>query len=231
MERPDSLTPAFAWPQGVGSRLGAMWVAKALGTTLGMAAFFGAYFWLLRHPIRPYSIVPLTPVDGWIAFRPQTLPLYFSLWLYVSLAPALLTNGRELLSYAAAAVALSVIGLGIFLFFPTAIAPTALDWSLHPGFGFLKAADAAGNACPSLHVAFAVFTALWLGRILGQMGAGWVFRALNTLWCLGIIYSTMATRQHVFLDVLAGTVLGGTVTWAHFGIMAAIGRRRRAASR
>jgi hypothetical protein len=229
MERPDRLTPAFAWPRGVGARFGVMWAVKALGTTLGMAAFFSAYFWLLHHPIRPYTLVPLTPVDAWIGFRPETLPLYFSLWLYVSLAPALLTDGRELLSYAGAAVALSVIGLGIFLIAPTAVAPTAVDWSLHPGFGFLKAADAAGNACPSLHVAFAVFTALWLGRILGQMGAGWAYRALNALWCLGIIYSTMATRQHVFLDALAGAALGGAVAWAHLGLLASFARR--AASR
>jgi membrane-associated phospholipid phosphatase len=114
-------------------------------------------------------------------------------------------------SYGLAAVGLSVIGLGIFLFWPTAVPPPEVDWSLHSAFAFLRSVDASGNACPSLHVAFAVFTAVWFERLLRQMGAGRLVRALNWLWCLGILYSTVAIRQHVSLDVLAGAALGATV--------------------
>ncbi len=71
--------------------------------------------------------------------------------------------------------------------------------------------DASGNACPSLHVAFAVFTAVWFGHLLRQMKAGGLARSLNWLWCAGILYSTIATRQHVALDVLAGAVLGAVI--------------------
>jgi membrane-associated phospholipid phosphatase len=39
-------------------------------------------------------------------------------------------------------------------------------------------------------------------------------RALNWIWCLGILYSTVATRQHVFLDVLAGAALGAVIAVA-----------------
>ena len=38
----------------------------------------------------------------------------------------------------------------------------------------------------------------------------WV-QALNMLWALGIVYSTLATRQHVLLDVLGGTLLAAVV--------------------
>jgi hypothetical protein len=226
MDWPKGRTPALALPRGVGPRFRVMWPAKATGTILGMAMFFGAYFWLLRHPIRPFTIMPLTCVDRHIGFWPETLPLYFSLWIYLSLAPALLNDGRELVSIAVAAVAMSLVGLGIFLFFPTAVPPTLVDWSLHPGFGFLKSADAAGNACPSLHVAFAVFAGAWMGRLLRLMGSGWGVRALNALWCAGIVFSTMATRQHVFLDVIAGAALGGAATWANFKYLGACGRQR-----
>lgn len=227
MELPNGRIPALALPRGAGQRLCAMWLAKGLGTIAGMIVFFCAYFWVLRHPIRPFVIMPLTWVDRWISFRPETLALYFSLWVYVSIAPALLDDGRELISYGLAAVVMSVVGLGIFLFLPTSVPPTLVDWSLHPGFGFLKSADAAGNACPSLHVAFAVFSAAWLGRLLRLMGAGWVVRTLNVLWCLGIVYSTMATRQHVFLDVLAGAALGGAVAWVHMASLRSAGRPRK----
>jgi membrane-associated phospholipid phosphatase len=36
--------------------------------------------------------------------------------------------------------------------------------------------------------------------------------ACNALWCLGIVYSAMATRQHVALDVIAGSVLAGVAS-------------------
>ena len=38
-------------------------------------------------------------------------------------------------------------------------------------------------------------------------------RSLNALWCVGILYATLAIRQHVALDMLAGSALGGLVGW------------------
>ena len=215
MISPHNLPPEAGWFRQVVPRVLTWWPAKMLGTTVGMTLFFVAYFWLLRHPLHPPAIMPLTASDRLIAFRPEALPLYLSLWFYVSLAPALLVDRRELVSYGLAAVALSVIGLGIFLIFPTAVPPSAIDWGRHPNFAFLKSVDASGNACPSLHVAFAVFTAVWFSRLLRQMRAGRLVGALNWLWCAGILYSTVAVRQHVALDVLAGAGLGALVAAAH----------------
>lgn len=203
------------WLRRAGPRLLVLWVPKMLGTMLGMTAFFAAYFWVLQHPQGPVTVMPLTVVDRLVGFQPAALPVYLSLWIYVSLAPALIVAGRELLSYGVAAIVLSVSGLGIFVLWPTAVPAAAVDWSLHPAFAFLKAADASGNACPSLHVAFAVFTAAWFERLLRQLGAGRWARACNALWCLGILWSTVATRQHVALDVLAGTLLGAAVAAVH----------------
>ena len=199
----------------IGGRVLRWWPAKMVGTSLGMTVFFITYFWILRHPLHPPLVMPLTAVDRWIGFQPWALPLYLSLWFYVSLAPALLIDRRELVSYGVAVIGLSVVGLGVFLFWPTAVSPPDVDWARHPAFAFLKAADASGNACPSLHVAFAVFTAVWFERLLRQMAAGRGLRALNWLWCVGILYSTVATRQHVALDVLAGMALGAAVAAAH----------------
>lgn len=195
-------------PPSLPARLLVLWPLKFLGLTAGMTAFFAAYFWLLHHPLHPPRLMPLTAVDRWISFQPAALPLYLSLWVYVSLAPGLMLTRRELLGYAIAAVGLSVAGLGIFLLWPTAVPPPDITWSDHSLFAFLKATDASGNACPSLHVAFAVFTAFELGHLLRQLSAGRRARALNWLWCAGILYSTIATRQHVALDVLAGAGLG-----------------------
>jgi membrane-associated phospholipid phosphatase len=186
-----------------------------IGMTLGMTLFFAAYFCVLRHPFFPVTTMPITAVDRLIGFRPETLPLYLSLWFYVSLVPALLIDRRELVSYALAAAGISVVGLGIFLLWPTNVNWSDSDWSQHPAFAFLQSVDASGNVCPSLHVAFAVFTAIWLDRLLRQMNAGRSARGFNWLWCLGIMYSTIAIRQHVLLDVLAGAGLGAVVAMIH----------------
>jgi hypothetical protein len=52
----NRLTPLWA-------RLLALWPLKMIGTTLGMAVFFAAYFWVLRHPQYPVTVMPLTAVD------------------------------------------------------------------------------------------------------------------------------------------------------------------------
>lgn len=226
MDSRDLPSPHASWLHQLGPRFLTLWPAKFIGTTLGMTAFFIAYFWLLHHPIFPLTIMPLTALDRWIEFRPGALGLYVSLWFYVSLAPALLTKPRELWSYLLAATVLSVIGLGIFLFWPTAVPAVAPDWPHHSFFSLLHRVDASGNACPSLHVAFAVFTACWFERILRVLQAGGLVRMLNGLWCLGILYSTIATRQHVVIDVLAGAVLGAVVAGLHLRYLrAAPGRR------
>jgi membrane-associated phospholipid phosphatase len=195
------------------------WWAKCIGTPVAMTAFFVVYFQLLHHPIFPITIMPLTALDRWIAFRPSALWLYASLWFYVSIAPALLTERRELISYLLASAALSAIGLGIFFFWPTAVPAGSPDWSRDPFFFMLQKVDASGNACPSLHVAFAVFTAFWLHRLLRQMRADLGSHALNWAWCAGILYSTIATRQHVALDVVAGAALGAAVAGVHLRLM------------
>ncbi len=215
MNSPRNRPLRVDWLRQVGARVLVWWPAKMIGIILGMAVFFALYFLLLLHPVFPVTVMPLTAVDRLVGFRPEAFPLYLSLWFYVSLAPGLLTDRRELVSYFLAVAGLSVIGFGIFLVWPTAVPRPEVNWLQHPAFAFLKSVDASGNACPSLHVAFAVFSAAWFERILRQMGATRVWRALNWAWCLGILYSTVAIHQHVFLDVVAGIALGAVVAFVH----------------
>ncbi len=197
----------------VGVRLRALWAVKTVGLTLGISLFFAAYFYLLRHPQFPVKVMPLTWMDGLVTIRAEALPIYFSLWVYVPLAFVLLKERAELWAQALAAIAMSVVGLTIFFFWPTAVPPMDVDSSAHPSLAYLKTVDAAGNACPSLHVAFAVFAAGCIRRVLRVIGAGVAVRAGNVLWALGIAYSTLATGQHVALDVWAGGGLGALAAW------------------
>lgn len=181
---------------------------KSIGTTLFISLFFGAYFYLLKTPAYPTTVMPLIGLDRLIGFQPLALPLYLSLWVYVSLPPALLATRRELYGYSLAMALTCLVALLVFYFWPTAIPPAGIDWAQYPDVAFLKSMDAAGNACPSLHVATAIFSGIWLHHLLRRFCAPlWLF-SFNGAWCAGIIYSALATRQHVAVDVLAGLALG-----------------------
>ncbi len=196
------------WLRRVALRLAAHWRLKALWIPVAMAAFFFAYFLVLNHPLARVTTLPVTALDLLIGFHPGALALYVSLWLYVLLPAALMDDTAELAVFALAAVALATAGLAIFAVWPTAVPHWDIDWSPYPALARLKSADASGNACPSLHAAFAVFCAAWIGRVLRGLRAPRVCHAVNLAWCAGILYSTIATRQHVAVDLAAGAVLG-----------------------
>ena len=184
---------------------------KSIGTMLFIGLFFAAYFYLLKVPAYPTTVMPVILLDHLIGFQPLALPLYISLWVYVSLPPLLLATRRELYGYGLAMAGTCLAGLIVFHFWPTAVPAAEIDWTQYPGVDFLKNMDASGNACPSLHVATAVFSGIWLHHLLRRFGAPRWILSVNWLWCIGIVYSTLATRQHVAVDVLAGLLLGALV--------------------
>ncbi|MGQ3004352.1 MAG: phosphatase PAP2 family protein, partial [Hydrogenophaga sp.] len=202
-----------AWYRQLLSRFVTLWYLKAFGTMAFMVLFFQAYFWVLHHPMAEPLMMPTLVVDDWVPFLPGAFYAYVSLWVYVSLAPALLPNLRDLLLYGLWVGALCVFCLALFWLAPTQTPLTDIDWSQHPRLAFLKGIDASGNACPSLHVGSAVFSAFWFQRIFRETGAPAALRWLSVLHCGVIVWSTMAIRQHVFLDVLAGAAVGAVFAW------------------
>ena len=180
---------------------------KAVGTTLFIYLFFRAYFWVMENPNSNPFTVPTTPIDDWVPFSIIGLPIYLSLWIYVSLAPALLNSLRALISYGLWISLMCAACLMFFWFFPTATPPAEIDLLRYPAMAFLRV-DTGLNAFPSLHVASAVFTAAWLMLLLRKINAPLYVHAMNIVYCLLIIWSTMAVRQHVFWDALSGTLVG-----------------------
>ncbi|MHB1544211.1 MAG: phosphatase PAP2 family protein [Gammaproteobacteria bacterium] len=214
-----AITHGDGWLRQAANRIKWYWPLKILGTVGYMTLFMMGYFWLLRHPVFPVTVMPLTRLDYLIGFQPWSIVLYGSLWLYISLVPVLIYGKRELVYYLSAVTVLSIAGFVCFFFWPTAVPMFGIDWARYPLVAFLKSVDASGNACPSLHVAFAVLTGIWLHRLLKKISAPFAIRLFNGCWCLGILYSTLALKQHVALDVLAGTVLGFCVVAFHLFLL------------
>lgn len=199
---------------------------KATGTTLWVWAFFVGYFHLLRHPAFPVTTMPLTPFDGLVPIAPLAVVPYLTLWFYVGIAPGLQRTFRELLVYGVWAGLLCAVGLAIFWRFPTRIPTFVFDRGGMPGFALLQGIDAPGNACPSMHVAIAMFSAVWIDVLCRECRVPVLWRLVNAAWLAAIVWSTLAIRQHVVLDAIAGAALG-----AAFAVPSLVwrgrGRRRR----
>jgi membrane-associated phospholipid phosphatase len=203
------MTPVSpSWLALLGQRLPRHSFIKATGTMTFMVLFFWGYFAVMRHPLGPATEMPLTAIDAWISPSPLAFPVYASLWVYVSIPPALFSRFRTLALFGFWIALLCLVCLAIFWIWPTTIPAFSVDWSGYPGMALIKGVDAGGNACPSLHVASAAFAAIWLDRLLRGVAAPAWLRGVNGVQCAAIIWSTMATRQHVFLDVAAGLAAG-----------------------
>lgn len=187
---------------------------KCLGTIAFTLSFLAAYLHLLKYPAGSVTTMPLTWLDDRIAFEPLALPVYLSLWLYICLPAALMLTRAQVVDYGIRIAALCLAGLAVFYVWPNAVPPANIDWDRYPGMAFLKGVDAAGNACPSLHVATAVFAAFWLHWMMPSLRLGSRARCFNAAWCAAIAYSTMATKQHVAVDVMVGSIFGAAVAIA-----------------
>ena len=201
------------WRAEIGLRMRRMLALKLVGITAFTWLFFIAYFHLLRHPVNPVLVMPLTGIDRLIPFQPQALFAYLSLWIYVGTAPGLQMTFLELVVYGLWAAALCLTGLACFYFWPTQVPPLLIDVTGFAGFAALQGVDAAGNACPSMHVAIAMFTVIRLEDVLRRAGAPGALRFVNGAWFVAIAASTLLIKQHVVLDVSAGALLGVAFAW------------------
>jgi len=206
----DTRAPAIAlsWHKEIVRRFCVRTGFKFVALVGFMVVFFAGYFATLNRPIFAVTEMPVTALDRTIAFQPVALVAYLTLWVYVALPALLIEKDAELAKFGAVAAILGAVGLAVFLIWPTVVPRPSIDWAAHPGFGHLKQIDRSGNACPSLHVAYAVFCCFELDRILAEVRSPLMVRFFSFLWCAAIVYSTLATKQHVAVDVYAGGLLG-----------------------
>ncbi len=199
---------APGWTRELALRFRYAQLRKLAGIALFMWLFFSAYFHLLRNPAFPVTTMPLTALDLAVPFQSAALPVYLSLWFYVGIPAGLAASVREALVYGLWSAVLCLSGLVCFYFWPTAVPPFALPADAGATFALIKGVDPGGNACPSLHVATALFAAVSIDRLLRGIGAPTSLRWVGALWFVAIAWSTMAVRQHVALDVAGGLALG-----------------------
>lgn len=215
-----------SWVSALAVRIRTLWLAKMLGTSISIAAFFPLYFWIMQTVSHRAVPVPSGGLDDMIAVQQWAIVPYASLWVYVSLPPAFAANVKAILTYATGALIMVAAGMAVYWLWPTYVAPSGIDWSQYPMLQLIKASDSGGNAFPSLHVAFALYAARVLCSQLSSIRAPRWAHLANGVWCAAIIYSTLATRQHVLLDVMGGAI----AAWVSLHLVWGTFKLRRASS-
>lgn len=184
-------------------------LAQKLWMALGLNLLVCIPYFSLQHVVlRPVTWIPASALDRAIPFSEASVWLYQSFYLFMPVAPMLMSRAGQLRRYALGMLAMSLGANVVFLIFPTAIVrpDPAGAGAL---YRTLVSYDAPLNAFPSLHAAFALFSALCCTAVAREMRLARGWPAAAWLWALAILYATLATKQHVALDLAGGALLAG----------------------
>jgi membrane-associated phospholipid phosphatase len=150
------------------------------------------------------TYTPEITLDRAFPLQPAWMLVYGSLYVFVVLLPLLIVRDQALARRAMQAYLLvMVVSYVGFLVYPTA-APRPAEvpgdgfaaWSLRLAYSL----DAPYNCFPSLHVAYAFVSALTCYRINRGVGVA------AAVWAALIGVSTLYTKQHYAVDVIAGAL-------------------------
>ena len=169
-----------------------------------------AYLGIQREIIFPARRVPLTWLDGVIPFRPRWIWAYLSLYLLNPIGPLFTRSRQDLLRYSRGILFLFVSGIVCFVFFPVA-GPRPLSADSYWLYQGLTGIDRPYNSFPSLHAGCAVYAVLFAAYASLDTSHRTLRTCLMTvawIWVALILYSTIATRQHFFIDLPGGMFLG-----------------------
>lgn len=194
-------------------RLKAEWRLKLVLLFVLNLCIYAPYLFLQRHHFFPATTMPASYCDQLIPFSSQTVWIYLSIYLLMPIGPFLMDERRQVLRYAFGIVLIGLIADIIFLFCPTSC-PRPDITATNAGYQALVSVDNSFHAFPSLHAAFAVYSAMCGGIILRELGKARFWQTGLWLWAFLILLATLTTKQHVISDVVAGGLLGfGVGRW------------------
>ncbi len=180
------------------------------GLFLGIVVALG-YFIPNHYVIFPTHSVLLTRIDHLIALSPAWIWFYIAYYPFLVAAYLYATGTPAQKAYVGSMLLSACVGFIVFVFFPTAIPRDIYPWlgaddTSARMLASIRGADNSVNCLPSMHVCMSFIAASTFTLV-----CGWRGRAVAWALFLAICYSTMATKQHYFVDVAAGMGLGLTV--------------------
>jgi membrane-associated phospholipid phosphatase len=177
------------------------WRSLLASTLVSLAPLYFVIGELTRG--RP-THAPAIWLDRALPLRPEWMLVYGSLYVFIVILPLLVIRQPQLRRRAMQAFLMVMIVSYVgFLLYPTA-APRPAEvfghgfavWSLRRTYSV----DPLYNCFPCLHVAYACVSALACFRVHRGVGAA------AGLWTALIAVSTLYTKQHYVVDVIAGAL-------------------------
>jgi len=175
-------------------------------------AFWTGYFLLERLSERRVTEMPQLTIDRLIPFQPGTAFVYVSQFVTMPLVIWLMTSRRQLLACCRGVASLIIVSFIIFYFWPTSVARPKAFPGGHFFYDLIVSSDLPRNACPSLHAGFGVFTAGCACDVFRGWKHNHWFVGAVWVWTAAVLVSTLLIKQHVLLDLLAGSFLG-VLSW------------------
>ena len=183
--------------------------------TIPMVALFAIIplYLFIGHALVPGRVVhrPEVGLDHVVPMEPAWSLVYLSLFL-AALLPVFVVHQQELVRRTINAfLAIWLFSYACFIAYPTAaprhdkvIVESFFTWTLRA----IHSSDIAYNCFPSLHVAQCFLASLVCYRVHRGVGAA------AGLWAFLVAMSTLYTKQHYILDVIAGAILAYAAYWA-----------------
>ncbi|NTV37084.1 MAG: hypothetical protein HGA53_09030 [Anaerolineaceae bacterium] len=168
-----------------------------------------SYFFIKGLHAPGDGVAPMLPVDSLIPTIPiWSVPyvLIFGYWACLYFWATLKLDDPTFHAWAISGIVAFGITAFIFTFFPTYVNRPVLDgqgwdWDL---LRFVYSNDNVYNALPSLHISTTFWLTLFYARWYPR--SRWVFWGVFVV----VVLSTLFTRQHYILDVLAGMAMAGS---------------------
>jgi len=177
-----------------------------------LLSWLGVYFFVNRLQVEPQRRLDLaTPLDGKIPFVPQLVLVYFSTYIFVIQPFIILSEARQFYWMLTSFGAITAIASLIHATVPSKIERNEIldTYGLSGKLInlFQKTCKPYGNF-PSMHVALSV-------PVIGMnfIAVGPTAGSVTLVWAILIALSTLFTKQHYILDVLAGLV-GGVLIYS-----------------
>jgi len=169
--------------------------------------------YLLLQQFSLYSVFWLeeSSIDKHVPVNLNAVYIYFSYYFLLIIA-GYATSDKIFVRFLKAVSMVALVSHLCFFFFPTGLSRDSIDIQNAPAlYEWLVKWEKPRNCLPSLHASLSILCSLALfqrNKLLGILAA---------FWTLAILWSALALRQHITIDLAAGVLLASTV-WLYVSV-------------
>lgn len=172
-----------------------------------ITAFLAVVTYLTTNHFHLFTpqLLPLLPLDLAVPFVPWTVWIYTSEYILFVAVYFLIKENEQASKFIYSFLGVQFFSVLIFIFFPTTYPrdlfplPADLDFLTRMNFQILREGDSPASCLPSLHVGSCYAAAFSFFRKDQMKKFAFFF-----LWASAVAVTTLTTKQHYAVDVLAG---------------------------